>query len=423
MTGPSQVDSQVVDGEEAVRQQLVRRVLESRHFSASARLREFLLYVTDCAIREAPADATEQQIGIRVFHRTPGFNSSEDSIVRSQARLLRLKLAAYFAEEGSGEEFVIEIPKGHYLPIFRPNPTHNTFVCSNTSVCSAQDSVSGDSSETDLLPAEPRSRRLSMQRHPFVLIIAGLGWLFALAVVLLGWRWPQSQPTVTTRFWKPFLSGDPPLVIYSNALFVGDSKSGLRYATGMVAGQSRDGPVVESYTGTGEVAAVHELTKLFDAHQSGFILKRSLLVTWDEARWKNLIFIGSTAENPSLKILPATSDFTMTTNPNWAGFVNHHPMPGEPAVFSRPEHPLSKDYAVIALLPGVEQGHQILVFSGLTTLGTEAAVEFACRPASAAILQHAIGSGTDPHLFEALLEVSISGGVPLQTRLVSIRVH
>ena len=105
-----------------LRWELVQRVIESPHLIGSARLRDFLLHVTACAIRETPEDATEQQIGIQVFQRSPGFNSSEDSIVRSQARLLRLKLSAYFKAEGAFEPIIIEIPKGHYLPVFLPSP-------------------------------------------------------------------------------------------------------------------------------------------------------------------------------------------------------------------------------------------------------------------------------------------------------------
>jgi hypothetical protein len=105
-----------------MRWELVQRVIESPHLVGSARLRDFLLHVTACAIRETPEDATEQQIGIRVFQRSPGFNSSEDSIVRSKARLLRLKLSAYFNAEGAAEPLIIEIPKGHYFPVFfHPN--------------------------------------------------------------------------------------------------------------------------------------------------------------------------------------------------------------------------------------------------------------------------------------------------------------
>jgi hypothetical protein len=224
------------------------------------------------------------------------------------------------------------------------------------------------------------------------------------------------------RLWAPFLAGDPPLVIYSNALFVGDAKSGMRYA----ANDGHDGSpaeLVDSYTGIGELISVHELTQMFDRQGAEFVLKRSPLVTWDEARSRNLIFIGSVAENGSLKLLPATQDFTLTATADAAGVVNHHPLAGEPEIYLRPEHPLTKDYAVVALLPGVQQGDRMFVFSGLTTLGTQAAVEYALDPDTAAELMRKVSSGKTVHNFEALLEVSIRGGVPLQPRLVSIRVH
>jgi len=100
------------------RQDLIRRVLTSCTFEKSPKLRAFLLYVCRCALDNEPAAATEQQIGIHVFGRPPGYNPNEDNIVRSQARLLRLKLEHHFAHEGSHEPVVITIPKGRYLPAF-----------------------------------------------------------------------------------------------------------------------------------------------------------------------------------------------------------------------------------------------------------------------------------------------------------------
>ncbi|HXP10956.1 MAG TPA: hypothetical protein VN828_20795, partial [Acidobacteriaceae bacterium] len=93
--------------------------MASNLFRGSLRLREFLLYIANCALTESPEAATEQQIGVHVFQRAPGYNSSEDSIVRTHARLLRQKLAEYFSTEGAAEPLIIEVPKGHYLPIFR----------------------------------------------------------------------------------------------------------------------------------------------------------------------------------------------------------------------------------------------------------------------------------------------------------------
>jgi hypothetical protein len=181
--------------------------------------------------------------------------------------------------------------------------------------------------------------------------------------------------------------------------------------------------LVDNYTGTGELISVYELTKMFDRQHAEFLLKRSPLVTWDEARSRNLIFIGSVAENGALKLLPSTQDFTLMATSDAAGIVNHHPLPGEPEIYLRPEHPLTKDYAVVALLPGVQPEDKMFVFSGLTTLGTQAAMEYALEPETAAELMRQVFTDNKVHNFEALLEVSIRGGVPLQPRLISIRVH
>jgi Malectin domain len=104
----------------AEREALVRRVAASHTFEKSTRLRAFLLHVCQCALYNQPEATTEQQIGIHVYDRQPGYNPNEDNIVRSQARLLRMKLEHYFASEGKDDTIVITIPKGRYLPIFEP---------------------------------------------------------------------------------------------------------------------------------------------------------------------------------------------------------------------------------------------------------------------------------------------------------------
>lgn len=100
------------------RAELARRVITSSTFEKSPKLRSFLQYVCQCALHNEPEAATEQQIGIHVFGRNPGYNPNEDNIVRSQARLLRLKLEHHFANEGKAEPVIITIPKGRYLPAF-----------------------------------------------------------------------------------------------------------------------------------------------------------------------------------------------------------------------------------------------------------------------------------------------------------------
>lgn len=104
------------------RQALVERLAASSTFAKAHRLREFFLHVCRCAIENRPEEASEQQIGIRVFGRTPGYNANGDNIVRSQARLLRLRLEHHFANEGKDEPLIVSIPKGQYLPVFEGRP-------------------------------------------------------------------------------------------------------------------------------------------------------------------------------------------------------------------------------------------------------------------------------------------------------------
>jgi hypothetical protein len=396
---------------------LVERIAGSSHFKSSVRLSQFLLYVAECAIREAPEEATEQQIGIRVFGRPPGYNSSEDSIVRTHARLLRQKLDSYFAEEGANEKILLEMPKGHYVPTFQPRGVAARGAHVPIAV-RVEEPQAANSLPVQRVPAWP---------HHGKAIISGVTIAVVLAVGILiwhSWRQPQSASAAVETFWHPFLTGEPPIVIFSNALFSGNSISGLKYAAPPSASEAADGSYVDTYTGIGELASVYNLTRLFDSHHARFILKRSLLVTWDEAAVHNLIFIGSRAENPSLRVLPETTDFTMVASPDSAGFVNHNPKAGEPAIYSRPEHPLTSDYAIVALVPGVQPNTHILIFSGLTTFGTQAAVEYVCQPENAAdLLKRITGPKGDVRPFEAVLETTIGGGVPLATHLVTIRVH
>lgn len=390
---------------------LVERIAASRSFQSSPRLTNFLLYVADCALRDAPGEATEQQIGIHVFQRPAGYNSSEDNIVRASARLVRQRLSAYFSEEGKQEETILEIPKGHYLPVFRPRNLPEQIAPRPVLV---------------VAPATP------MQLAPRARLRQG--WPLALLALLcvaiavagtVGWKFHRTSQTDVDRFWAPFLNG-PSLVIYSDALFVGDSTTGLRYAP-PGADQAADrlsGNYVDTYTGVGELASVYDLTRLFDSRRAQFTLKRSPLVAWDEARTQNLIFIGSVAENPALRVLPDVMNFSLTSGDGWAGILNRKPRPGEQPLYSRPEHPLTRDYAILALLPGLQQGRKALVFSGLMTIGTQAAVEFMCRPEGIQqILRVARAPDGSVRPFEAVLETTLGGGVPLETKLVAIHLR
>jgi len=98
---------------------LVVRIASSPAFQKTNRLRELLLFLCGRALSSADAVIREQEIGVEVFGRSPGYDTAQDNLVRVQASQLRKKLQQYFAAEGRDEPVVIEIPKGSYVPIFR----------------------------------------------------------------------------------------------------------------------------------------------------------------------------------------------------------------------------------------------------------------------------------------------------------------
>jgi hypothetical protein len=75
-------------------------------------------------------------------------------------------------------------------------------------------------------------------------------------------------------------------------------------------------------------------------------------------------------------------------------------------------------------LPGVKLGNHILIFSGFKTFGTQAAVEYVYHPETVAeLLKKIAGPREEVRPFEAALETPIAGNAPMETRLVTIRVH
>ena len=96
------------------------RILASKVFSLSKRQSDFLNYVVNAALEDRADKLKEFTLGIDVFEKDESFDPSVDSIVRVEASRLRSKLREYYVGEGQDDSVRIDIPKGHYVPVFRP---------------------------------------------------------------------------------------------------------------------------------------------------------------------------------------------------------------------------------------------------------------------------------------------------------------
>ena len=96
----------------------LEKVLQGKTLQGSENLRAFLRFVTIQAIENQERQLKEYIIATEVFGRGSQYDPRIDSVVRVQAGRLRVKLQEYYATEGKNDNLVIELPKGHYTPIF-----------------------------------------------------------------------------------------------------------------------------------------------------------------------------------------------------------------------------------------------------------------------------------------------------------------
>jgi hypothetical protein len=405
--------------------QQLERLTKSHSLRGSESLRKLLEYLARQAVEHPEAPLKEYQIATEVYGRQANFDPQSDSTIRVQAGRLRIKLAEYYATEGTNDPIVVTIPKGSYHLVFESKQA--PLAPEATSPTSETAASVGEIETVSV------RRRLALSTLVACLIVA--------VIVLASWLWAHKRSAVAgastvagpmthgplAEFWRPFTSvQEEPWVIFSNAAFVGRPETGMRYLTSHEEATTR---VYDHYTGVGEVLAVHALDEVFNSLGRKLRVKRGSLFSLDDANNTNLIFVGSPSENLSLHDIPGTQEFVFERVASGArkgdlAVVNRHPKAGESASYlaSPSSASLTEDYGVIALLPGVSPERFMMIVAGTTTFGTQGSVEFVCRADSVQKLMREIpGSSTAMKPFEALVRVKIARGVPLDTELVAVR--
>lgn len=107
-----------VPGADAVCAEL-ELILHSVDFQAPDRVRSFLRYIVSETLSGREARLKAYAIAIAVFGRNEDFDAMNDPVVRIEAGRLRRALERYYLLEGKGDEVVIEVAKGSYVPTFR----------------------------------------------------------------------------------------------------------------------------------------------------------------------------------------------------------------------------------------------------------------------------------------------------------------
>ena len=408
---------------------LVNRVLSSRHFEKSARLRDFLSYVADRALTEPGVRLHEQEIAEHVFLRPAEGAKGEDTTVRVHAYQLRKRLEGYFATEGTHEPFVIEIPKGNYAPVFRPRH-----------IPEAQGPIASEAVDP---VRKPRTRYLAAASVIAVLVVCGAAWL--------GIRGraaqtpPAAEPSALNSFWTQFAHKDrrtdivladsgaslfadivhrpPTLAEYLNRDYWKEAEKlphpELREAARMI--RSRQ------HTSIGDANLAFRIAALSgqDKGKTTLYCARDFHVR--HLKTDDVVLLGSARSNPWTELFESQLNFRFTYDEQAreATIVNTSPAPGEPATYrvrgDRKE--LQEGYCRIAFLGNTARTGSVLLIAGTEMEGTEAGGEFlTSAPAMRQLRELLRLKPYEPFpWFEVLLRTTRIGGAAPRFEIVTVR--
>jgi hypothetical protein len=441
----------------------LEKVLQSRALQNSESLKAFLRFVVERTVNNDEAQLKEYTIATEVFGRNSDYDSRIDSVVRVQAGRLRAKLQEYYTTEGKGDKIVIDLPKGHYHPVFNhalhapaataPEQTPSA----NGHPAEAAPTQAHVEIHTSLVPAsEARTWRM------LPVVLSGAIAILVLAVLVLAYlnhelrRHTLAESAFNNAeevkaVWSAFLDDpEPPLIVLSSpavyrftnkadpealtqrAIKLTPEQARTMQESPEFKGQWAGGddprllPSLGMYTGMGEAIGLSRLTDLFRSASREILLKQSRQVSAADLKYRNVVLLGSIYVNEWSRKLPTNEVFVHTFS---ATIENRDPQPGEEREY-KPRHDeqtgeLRVDYALITVKPNISGENAVMTLAGIYSEGTEAAAEFVTTRNHMAVLAQRLrqlgGQGAPPKYYQALLRVEAENGTPTTITLIALR--
>lgn len=397
----------------------VERILNSRHFAHAPKKTKFVQLICDYYLAGRAGELNEYLIGREVYERDDHYSQTEDPVVRVAAHDVRKRLEQYYQEDGRDEEIRLEIPIGHYEPVFR---------------------------RTD------DSLRRSTNRHLLRWTITGLAGIAIIAFLAFRLKspviTPSGEPDLYRQVWGPFLkSDDPTILVLSNPLvFVvvnrSDPEAGWRNSIQLSTDQAerldmelkrlnqsipeytnppRLNSSSEGYTGIGEAIGVYRITDLFRGRGSSVTLKQSRNLTAEDLKDRNLIMLGGVMSNVWSGKLPVSEDFYFTSGVTLA---NRNPQPGEQSEyrsrFDERTGEILEDYALVTVKPAAQSKNTFMVLEGIRSVGTGAAAELVTSKSYLAEVNRRLQQLGQSRYYQILLKVGVENQVLTTITILAI---
>jgi hypothetical protein len=417
--------------------ELAQRIAASEIFARSEFLPKFLLYICDRQLSGRTHEITEHQIGERVFGRPAGYSPGEDNIVRNYAGQLRKRLEMYYDRDGKQDAVCISIPRGGYVPVFRPRDPIEVSQPDAGPVAP----LPVEDKPLEALPLAPAARPSNRNWLMFALGAAVSALIFASA--LLAYRALGHRPSYSTShpLWSSLFSdnqdtfvvpADSGLGILQNLTeeptALADYANG-KYLSSVRLREMDDGNLddlrTQRYTSIADLAITARLARLPEVIPDRFVMRYARDLRMDDLRNGNAILLGAIHTDPWVSLLQQHLNFQFVCEKhvNECRIVNLHPEPGEHQTYASPAtDPSQQTFAVIAFIPNLSRSGHLLLIGGLNMAGTQAAADMLLDSESIQpILQRARRPDGSLQPFELLVETSSLGAEALPSRIIAAR--
>ncbi len=432
---------------EQCREQL-QRILSSRCFAKSVRLCSMLEFICSRTLDDQPSDLTEQQIGISIFGRKPGYNSGEDTIVRSTARHLRQRLELYYSEEGRQDPVWITIPKGGYLAQFNPPD-------SAPSDSTTEAAEEGPEPRRSLLgiPKPSTGQPGAQRRWPIaakiaVSLLALCAALELVAFYVIRQRTDAPKPTGPQALWGAiFTPGRKTLIVPGDAgldAYVAWEQRGVSLDEYTNQTYQRDVTVSRPPSGHDVPISFRSVTPMADLRLVAELMRAVIhsdiqhAEDWTEIRYArdvvvadtqadNLILLGPDTFNPWVTLYQPMLDFYVHWDHKTDVYnvINRAPKSGEASHYEYHRGvPNSQAITLIALVDNSQGKGRVLIIEGTSMGATYAAISFLNDDHLwGPVLAAATGKNGQLRNFEVLLASDFVRGGVTNTRVAAFHQH
>ena len=422
----------------------LRRVVQSRLFASSPKKIRFLEFIAEQTFQGNSEKLNEYLIGTEVYDRGADFDQQKDPIVRVQAHEIRRLLKRYYEDEGRGSLFRMDLPAGHYVPVFtRFEPENGAEAVSSAPTVTLT---------AETAPVPQRSNR----------VLVALVVILAVLCVVLGIQLARRSSTAAGPaptqhaaaalpsnldwFWHPFLPpAAAPLIVIPNhpilrAAHGGDSEqtvaSGHEIPKNSLP-EFRDTihfhelkrfifvPSLTDFTSVGETIGLMDLCEMFFHMGDTCEVRQSRLLDFEQIKDNNVILLGGN-QSWSGRVFLNVEGFHFQDGV----IINRSPQPGEKPLY-KPEfdpvtNQLTRDYALVLMLPNEKRENRVLLIYGIYTQGSQAAIEFLTSPEKMSQLRNALAALSPDHkaippYFQVLLTTTVENAVPGDASIVAVR--